>query len=208
MGNKSMLTNRYNRKMVNGKLCLTSAKSTNDVNNDVNGSNDSFKYNKHFTNPITSASIRPDKPYTYKKPNLYKPSIYTDVYKTKHYVKQFGGVFYEIPKAEYRTPSIELKQFAILVKTACNVLASINGHVSIKEVKGYLLEHEFVILDNKLLSDVVKSFLSDKPHLKKRVSHNRVKHNSNDYGYSVDAHYHKSWYDREHWAKLMGICEL
>ena len=203
MVNKGMLTNRYNRKLVNGKLCFTVNKSINNNDSSVD-----FKTNEHFTNPIESVSIKPDIPYTYKKPNHYAPSNYTDVLRSKHYVKKLGNRFFEIPKNEYRIPSIELKQFTTLVKTACKVFASLNGYITIKDIRNYLLEHDFQILDSSLLSDTVKAFLSDKPHLKKTNRHNSVKHNKTDYGFECDVHYHNSWYDREYWGKLFGICEL
>ena len=133
---------------------------------------------------------------------------YNDASRGEHYCKQFGNKFFEIPKEQWHIPTIELEQFATLVRVTCNVLASLNGYVTIKDVRNYLLEHEFTIFDSKLLSDVVKAFLVDRPHLKKTYNYNRVKHNNSEYGFECDVHYHNSWYDREKWAKIMAGCEL
>ena len=200
MGNKSMLTNRFNRKLVDGRLVFVC--KSNDNTNDNKTNSD------YVTNPIKSVSVKLDDVYTYKKPHYYTPMKYNDTLKGKHYCKQFGNKFFEIPKTQWRISTIELEQFATLVRVTCNVLASLNGYVSIKDVRNYLLEHEFVILDSKLLSNVVKAFLVDRPHLKKRYTYNRVKHNDSEHGFECDVHYHNSWYDREKWSKIMAGCEL
>lgn len=207
MGNKSMLTNKFNRTIV---VRNSTEQSLQAVTN--NGSNDS-NVEKYSTNPIKSVSkaIRPSQHYVYSKPqrlHSIKPNEYTDANRHGHYCNRIGNRYVEIPKTSYRIPSFELKQFSQLVRVSCNVLASLNGYVSYTDVRKHLLDNSFVILDNKLLQDVVRSFLQTRPHLVKRVSNNRVKANDNNYGFESEPVRPSNWYDKERWSKLMRICEL
>ena len=203
--NKGNFNSRYNRKVLSKKVDNTTDNIVTNCNNI-----DSITINNDNNNGYNSCTIRPDEVHTYRKPNRLHsivPSEYTDTQRSVNYSVR-GNFLYEIPKTVYRIPTIELKQFSLIVKIACKVLGSLNGYVSIKDVKNYLLENNINILCYSTLVDVVKAFLSTHTHLKKRYSYNRVKNNNVTVGYDTQPVKPKSWYEKEHWSKLMSICEL
>lgn len=200
MANKGMLTARYNRKSV-------------EVNTEDKLNNNSIQKSKVNTSKRYDYNepIRPDIVHTYIKPNRLRSiqcNEYTDTQRNKNRLVKYSNHYIEIPKDTYRIPSIELKQFAQLVRVSCNVLASLNGYVTYTDVRKHLLDNSFAILDNKLLQDVVRSFLQTRPHLIKKHEHNSVNHNKVTYGYESEPIRPKTWEQKQYWAKIMGICEL
>ena len=197
--NKGMLTARYNRK-------ITVKSSDNLGNKDVQKLDNNIVKDYDCNEPI-----RPDVVNTYHKPNRLRSiqsNEYTDTQRTKNRLVKYSNHYIEIPKDTYRIPTIELKQFAQLVRVSCNVLASLNGYVTYTDVRKHLLDNSFAILDNKLLQDVVRAFLQTRPHLIKKREHNSVNHNKVTYGYESEPVRPKTWEQKQHWSKIMSMCEL
>lgn len=196
MSNKGMITQSFKR-LFNGYDNITIDNIISNKPNNVN-------------NSIKTESIKPDVVNTYKRKKCLKmPSSY-DVYHNTSDSKcrKYGNKYLEFNKDVFHLNKTEVKQFKTLVNVACNVFATSNGYVSIKDIKEYLITNKFAILDNTILSDVVKAYLIDRPHLKKKYSYNRVKSNNEVVGYCGREIRPKSCYDKEKWSKLMGICEL
>ena len=181
LSNKSMLTNKYNRKVVTREQKPTCCNTT---DNKLVGLDDLKKV------------------YTYHKPSKYNHLSYHDEYKHDRRCRRYGSMYLEFDNDTVQWNTTEQQQYTTLVNVACKVVYGMYNNVTCKLVADQLNKYNMIV-DYHIIRERVKDFKT-----RYNITHNKVKNNPNHYGYDSEDVRPNHWSTREHWEKLMRICDL
>lgn len=181
LSNKSMLTNRYNRKVVIREQKPTRCNTT---DNKLDGIDELKQV------------------YTYHKPSKRSFLNYYDEYRGSRKCRRYGSMYLEFDNDTITWNTTEQKQYVVLVDVACKVVYGMYNNCTCKLVIDQLNKYNMIV-DYHIIKERVKDFKT-----RYNVTHNKVKNNPNNYGYNTEDIRPTHWSTREHWEKLMRICDL